>query len=60
MKNETNCEYCLYYSYNQELDCYECLVDLDEDEMERFIRSTVSSCPYFKFDDEYKTVRKQM
>ncbi len=36
-----------------------CDVNLDEDEMEKFITQTMKSCHYFQFYDEYKIVRKQ-
>ena len=36
-----------------------CMVQLDEDEMEGFLRFTVRDCPYFQLDDEYAVVRKQ-
>lgn len=60
MKAKTNCEYCLNYTYNEDYSCYECQVNLDEDEMDRFLRNTFDNCPYFQFNDEYKVVRKQM
>ena len=33
--------------------------NLDEDEMERFLRQSMDSCHYFQLYDEYKIVRKQ-
>ena len=41
-------------------DYYICEVNLDEDEMGRFLRGTVSACPYYQSDDEYRIVRRQM
>jgi len=35
-------------------------MDLDEDEMYRFLTSSVQSCPYYQLDNEYLIVRKQM
>ncbi len=55
-----NCENCVYYVYDEEYGSYSCLVDLDEDEMMRFLNGTNDSCPYFRLDDEYGVVRKQM
>ena len=55
----TNCENCRNYVYDDECDCYVCMVNLDEDEMYRFISGTNYSCPYFDLDDEYAIVRKQ-
>mgnify|MGYP003318244424 CR=1 FL=1 len=55
----TNCDMCVNYVYDEDYECYTCLVNLDEDEMERLASSRYSSCPYYKFYDEYKTVQKQ-
>ena len=54
------CEYCVNYTYDEEYGYYICDADLDEDEMERFLRSSLTDCPYFQLYDEYKIVRKQM
>lgn len=59
MSNQSSCEFCAYYIYNEAYDCYECMVNLDEDDLERFMRSTNYNCSYFKFSDDYKIVRKQ-
>ncbi|MCD8078480.1 MAG: DUF6472 family protein [Lachnospiraceae bacterium] len=53
------CEHCLNYEYDEEYECMVCAVDLDEDEMARFITNTFRDCPYFLVDDEYQIVRKQ-
>lgn len=50
---------CVYYVYNEDYEDYECLVNLDEDEVYRFLSSGQKSCPYFRLDDEYGVVRKQ-
>ena len=55
-----NCEECVYYDYDEEEDQFYCTVDLDEDEMERFLGGSFDSCPYYRLDDEYGIVRKQM
>ena len=58
-KNKTtNCEDCMYFDYDEMLDEDICTLDLDEDEMIRFMEHPYSSCPYYKFYDEYKTVQK--
>lgn len=56
MKERTNCEYCVYYSYDEDYNCYACDVYLDEDEMGKFLSRSFDNCPYFKFGDEYKVV----
>ena len=55
MSKQGNCESCLNYVYDEEYECYTCLVDLDEDEMENFMRENTAGCPFFRFDNEYKT-----
>lgn len=54
------CECCVNFVYDEEEECYICDVNLDEDDMYRFLTGTVSECPYFQLYDEYKVVRKQM
>ena len=56
----TNCEECAYYDYDPETDTNFCEADLDEDEMYRFLTSSVQNCPYYQLDNEYLIVRKQM
>lgn len=59
-KKTANCEYCSNYVYDEEYGYYSCDVNLDEDEMGRFMTNTFHNCPYFQMNDEYKIVRKQM
>ena len=59
-KQLASCDSCMNYEYDEEYECYTCIVNLDEDEMYRFIRNTVKSCPYYKNGDEYTIVRKQI
>ena len=54
----TNCEDCVYYEYDPEADTNYCEADLDEDEMERFLRSANDSCPFYRPGDEYRTASK--
>ena len=54
-----NCEACVNYIYDEEYECYSCLVNLDEDELYRFMQGGAFECPYFNPFDEYKVVRKQ-
>lgn len=57
--NSAVCELCVNYVYDQEDECYSCLVNLDEDEYISFVSHPNYSCPYFRLDDEYSIVRKQ-
>lgn len=50
---------CAYYIYNEAYDCYECMVNLDEDDVARFMQSSLDNCTYFRLSDDYKIVRKQ-
>ena len=64
MENKKNaaksrCEDCEFYDYDEYYGQMYCKQSLDEDEMERFIRGNTSGCPYFRFYDEYTSVRKQ-
>lgn len=55
----TNCETCTNYIYDEDYDCFVCMVNLDEDEMARFLSGTNYACPYYRLDDEYGVVRHQ-
>lgn len=54
------CEMCVNYMYDEDYECYSCLVSLDEDEMYRFLSGSRWECPYFRPDDEYAVVRHQI
>lgn len=60
MNGKANCDYCSNYIYDEDLNYYVCDMNLDEDEMARFITGNYRNCPYFQMGDEYKIVRKQM
>lgn len=59
MKKATNCEYCNNYIYDEYFDCYTCDINLDEDEMYKFMSGDFRNCPYYQSNDEYEIVRKQ-
>lgn len=54
------CDTCAHLEYDEETDCYECAVNLDEDEYYRLLTGDFRSCPYYINDDEYAVVRKQI
>lgn len=56
---KSNCETCAYYCYDEYEDSYYCEVNLDEDEMCKFLSSTYDNCPYYQYYDEYEIARKQ-
>lgn len=56
----SSCDSCVNYVYDEDYECYACLVNLDEDEMYRFLSGDQWACPYYGADDEYAVVRHQM
>ena len=40
MRVSSICEDCVCYDYDEELEAFVCTTDLDEDEMERFLKGT--------------------
>ena len=52
------CEFCANFVSDDEFGDY-CNINLDEDEMRRFITGDNYNCPYFRNDDEYELARKQ-
>ena len=55
----TDCDSCMYYDYDEYMEAYICTLDLDEDEMIDFLGRNTNRCPYYRYYDEYKSVRKQ-
>ena len=51
------CETCRNYVYDEDYEYYVCDMDLDEDEMYRFLSGSTDSCPYYQLDNEYLIVR---
>lgn len=56
----SSCESCVNYVYDEDWEQYVCAADLDEDEMGRFLSGTARGCHLYRLDDEYGVVRKQM
>ncbi len=54
-----NCESCLYYDFDDETDSYICTVNLDEDEAVDFTNGMSTECHYYRYYDEYTSVKKQ-
>lgn len=50
----------MYYSYDEDCECYVCEMDLDEDEMIHFLSGSSRQCAHYRFGDEYRIVRKQI
>ncbi|MCH5257141.1 MAG: hypothetical protein J1D87_07590 [Lachnospiraceae bacterium] len=56
----SRCDSCINYEYDDDYECYVCMVDLDEDDMSRFLSGGDFDCAFYQLDDEYAIVRKQM
>ena len=59
-KNAANCESCVFFDYDEDLEANVCTVNLDQDEMGGFLSGRTKQCPYYRFYDEYKSVHKQI
>ena len=57
-KKSAGCEYCSNYVYDEDYEYYVCDINLDEDEMARFMSYSDWDCPYFQMDDEYAIVKE--
>ena len=55
----SQCDMCTNYVYDEIEDYYYCNVNLDEDDMYRYMKGSMDSCSYFTLDDEYSIARKQ-
>mgnify|MGYP006976632968 FL=1 len=53
------CDTCINYEYDEDYECYTCMMDLDEDEMYRFLTSGKTHCPYYRQGDDYTLARRQ-
>ena len=56
---DSQCEQCVYYEWDDELEGYFCIMSMDEDEAQAFSFQQ-KSCPYFRFGDDYQIVKKQI
>ena len=57
---KSSCDTCNYYVYDEDYEAYVCDVNMDEDDVARLFSDKYFNCPYYKSDDEYSVVRKQM
>lgn len=58
--SSVNCESCGNYIYDEEFEEYYCQMNLDEDEYGRMMFDSNYKCPFYKFDNEYEVVWKQI
>jgi hypothetical protein len=54
------CDTCSNYVYDEDWECYTCMVNMDEDDYYRVMTGGNKECPYYQDNDEYKVVRHQM
>lgn len=54
------CDTCSNYQYDEDYECYVCMVDLDEDDMSHFLSGGNFNCAFYQLDNEYLVVRKQI
>ncbi|MCQ2508712.1 MAG: DUF6472 family protein [Dorea sp.] len=54
------CDSCANYEYDEDYESYICSMDLDEDELYRFMSSDYKDCPYYCLENEYAIVKHQM
>ena len=53
------CDDCVHYDCDEEDGSFYCTMDLDEDELERFLRGGSWECPFYRRGDDYATARRQ-
>ena len=53
------CDTCGNLIYDDEAEEYICDINMDEDDLVRFLSDRHSNCPYYQNGDEYRIVRKQ-
>ena len=54
------CDTCNNYVYDDDWECYTCMVNMDEDDCARLMGGGSRECPYYQDNDEYKVVRHQI
>ena len=57
-KRKGGCESCEFFE-DDEVYGPSCAVSLDEDEFAGFVSGRTEGCPYYRYYDEYETVRHQ-
>ena len=45
---ETCCDFCAYNEYDEDDEEYYCSVNMDEDDMARFVQSSYKRCPFYR------------
>lgn len=58
--NGNTCDFCNNYVYDEDDEEYYCVVNMDEDDYLRLMSGHYKACPYFRSNNEYEVVKKQM
>ena len=58
-KRQTSCLSCENFEYDEQSGEEVCVMELDEDELYRLGDRESRGCPFYRFRDEYRIVRKQ-
>lgn len=53
------CDFCTFLVSDEETGEEYCAINLDEDDLEKFLSGSSDSCPYFRSDNEYDVVKHQ-
>lgn len=59
MAEVSNCDSCNNLVYDDDCECYVCDMDLDEDDMVRFLQGNTRECPFYQSNNEYEVVKHQ-
>ncbi len=59
MNEFDQCATCAHYLYDNYADEYYCDVDIDQDEYSAMASGKRYECPYYRYYNEYDTVKKQ-
>ena len=58
-KKAGSCLSCVNFEYDEQLGEEVCIIEMDEDELYRLGDRESRGCPFYRFRDEYRIVRKQ-
>lgn len=57
---DISCENCANFVFDDDVEDYVCMVNMDEDDYVRLNTDSHYQCPYYQNGDEYAVVRHQM
>ena len=59
-KPQTSCDTCLYFTYDEDYEAYMCDMDMDADEYADVMYDDQYSFQYYRNDNKYAVLTKQM